>query len=114
MESRTQDSRRLGNEIRVASLTTSLFVTLIIFGRSATPGPSAPSAPSGSAAPPAGEAVSSVGADPLPSWNDGPAKQAIINFAKTTTDKASTQFVAPEDRIATFDQDGTLWVEHPT
>jgi hypothetical protein len=101
-------------KIRVASLTTSLFLTLIIFGCSATPGPSAPSAPSGSAAPPAGEAVSSVGADPLPSWNDGPAKQAIINFAKTTTDKASTQFVAPEDRIATFDQDGTLWVEHPT
>lgn len=100
-------------KIRVASLTTSLFLTLIIFGCSATPGPSAPSAPSGSAAPPAGEAVSSVGADPLPSWNDGPAKQAIINFAKTTTDKASTQFVAPEDRIATFDQDGTLWVEHP-
>lgn len=54
-----------------------------------------------------------LGADHLPSWNDGPAKQAIINFVKTTTDKSSSQFVQPEDRIAAFDQDGTRWVEHP-
>jgi hypothetical protein len=52
-------------------------------------------------------------ADPLPSWNDGPAKQAILDFVKTTTDKSNPKFVAPEDRIATFDQDGTTWVEHP-
>ncbi len=51
--------------------------------------------------------------DPLPSWNDGPAKQAIIKFVKDTTDKSSANYVPPEDRIATFDQDGTLWVEHP-
>jgi phosphoserine phosphatase len=51
--------------------------------------------------------------DPLPSWNDGPAKQAIIEFVRATTDKASPKFVPPETRIATFDQDGTLWVEHP-
>ncbi|MGA2257138.1 MAG: HAD family hydrolase [Thermoguttaceae bacterium] len=51
--------------------------------------------------------------DPLPSWNDGPAKQAIVNFVHTTTDEASPQFVPPAERIATFDQDGTLWVEHP-
>jgi len=51
--------------------------------------------------------------DPLPSWNDGAAKQAIINFVKATTDAASPQFVPPAERIATFDQDGTLWVEHP-
>ena len=51
--------------------------------------------------------------DPLPSWNDGPAKQAIIAFVKDTTDPASSKFVPPEARIATFDQDGTLWVEHP-
>ena len=51
--------------------------------------------------------------DPLTSWNDGPAKQAILDFAKATTTEGSPQFVAPEDRIATFDQDGTLWVEHP-
>ncbi|HEV2667936.1 MAG TPA: HAD family hydrolase, partial [Blastocatellia bacterium] len=51
--------------------------------------------------------------DPLPSWNDGPAKQAILAFVRTTTDQSSSKFVAPEARIATFDQDGTLWVEHP-
>src|SRR5437867_6044307 len=52
-------------------------------------------------------------ADPLPSWNDGPAKQAIVNFVKATTDQSNPDFVPPEARIATFDQDGTLWVEHP-
>jgi phosphoglycolate phosphatase-like HAD superfamily hydrolase len=50
---------------------------------------------------------------PLPSWNDGPAKQAILDFVRATTDRGSATFVAAEDRIATFDQDGTLWVEHP-
>ncbi len=51
--------------------------------------------------------------DPLPSWNDGPAKQAIVDFVKTTTETGGANFVPPEERIATFDQDGTLWVEHP-
>ncbi len=50
---------------------------------------------------------------PLPSWNDGPAKQAIMHFVHQTTDKSSPKYVLPEERIATFDQDGTLWVEHP-
>ena len=48
--------------------------------------------------------------DPLPSWNDGPAKKAIVEFVKATTDQASPKFVPPAERIATFDQDGTLWV----
>ena len=52
-------------------------------------------------------------AAPLPSWNDGPAKQAVIDFVRATTDQASPKFVTAEDRIATCDQDGTLWVEHP-
>ena len=51
--------------------------------------------------------------DPLPSWNNGPAKQAIINFIRVTTDRSSPKYVLPQARIATFDQDGTLWVEHP-
>jgi phosphoglycolate phosphatase-like HAD superfamily hydrolase len=51
--------------------------------------------------------------DPLPSWNEGTAKQAIIEFVKATTNEGSPQFVPAEARIATFDQDGTLWVEHP-
>ena len=51
--------------------------------------------------------------DPLPSWNDGQAKKAIIEFVQATTDKANPKFVAPEARIAAFDQDGTTWVEQP-
>jgi phosphoglycolate phosphatase-like HAD superfamily hydrolase len=51
--------------------------------------------------------------DQLPSWNDGPAKQAIVEFVQKTTDKSSPMFVPQEERIAAFDQDGTLWVEHP-
>jgi phosphoglycolate phosphatase-like HAD superfamily hydrolase len=54
-----------------------------------------------------------LGPGPLPSWNDGPAKKAIVEFVKTTTEKGSPKFVAPAERIATFDQDGTLWVDHP-
>jgi hypothetical protein len=52
-------------------------------------------------------------ADPLPSWNDGAAKRSIVAFVQTTTDASSKNFVPPEARIATFDQDGTLWIEHP-
>jgi phosphoglycolate phosphatase-like HAD superfamily hydrolase len=52
--------------------------------------------------------------DPMPSWNDGPVKKAIIEFVQATTDKANPKFVPPEARIATFDQDGTTWVEQPT
>ncbi|HEV2971378.1 MAG TPA: HAD family hydrolase [Pirellulales bacterium] len=51
--------------------------------------------------------------DALPSWNDGPAKQSLVDFVRVTTDKASSKYVKPEERIATFDQDGTLWVEKP-
>jgi len=51
--------------------------------------------------------------DPLPSWNDGAAKKAIVDFVQATTTQGNANFVPPEERIATFDQDGTLWVEHP-
>src|SRR5271168_3914188 len=50
---------------------------------------------------------------PLASWNDGAAKKAIFDFVRATTDRASPNYVSPEERIAVFDQDGTLWVEHP-
>jgi phosphoglycolate phosphatase-like HAD superfamily hydrolase len=49
----------------------------------------------------------------LPSWNDGAAKQAIFDFVRATIDRSSPSYIFPEDRIAVFDQDGTLWVEHP-
>lgn len=51
--------------------------------------------------------------DPLPSWNDGAAKQAILDFVARTTAEGGPDYVAPADRIATFDQDGTTWVEQP-
>jgi len=69
------------------------------------------SATSGTLISGAARAADSV--SPLPSWNDGPAKQAILDFIRVTTDPASKDFVPAEERIATFDQDGTLWVEHP-
>ena len=53
------------------------------------------------------------GEDPLPSWNDGAAKQAIIQFVERTTEDGSPDFVAPAARIAVFDNDGTLWAEQP-
>ncbi len=54
-----------------------------------------------------------VGSDPLPSWNDGKTKQAILDFVAATTTQGSADFVPTEERIATFDQDGTLFVEKP-
>jgi phosphoglycolate phosphatase-like HAD superfamily hydrolase len=59
------------------------------------------------------QAQNAKAAAPLASWNEGPAKQAIIDFMRATTDRTSPSFVPAEQRIATFDQDGTLWVEHP-
>ncbi len=58
-------------------------------------------------------AVASQAADPLPSWNDGPAKQSIIAFVERVTRPGSPDFVPVSGRIATFDNDGTLWCEQP-
>ena len=58
-------------------------------------------------------ACSAVGADPLPSWNEGPTKQAIIGFVERVTKVGSPDFVPVAERIATFDNDGTLWCEWP-
>ena len=52
-------------------------------------------------------------AQPLPSWNEGPAKTSILNFIQAVTDSASKDFVPPAQRIAVFDNDGTLWAEQP-
>ena len=51
--------------------------------------------------------------DPLPSWNDGEAKRAIMDFVGTVTEEGSPDYVPPAERIATFDNDGTLWAEQP-
>jgi len=87
--------------IRLAAVPSLLFL-LILAGCTSTPPAPARTQPAATAA-----------VDPLSSWNDGAAKQAIVDFVKTTIDKGSPKFVAPEDRIATFDQDGTTWVEQP-
>ena len=59
---------------------------------------------------PAGAVLS---ADPLPSWNDGPAKRSIIDFVVRVATEGSPSFVSVPERIATFDNDGTLWCEQP-
>jgi haloacid dehalogenase-like hydrolase len=51
--------------------------------------------------------------DPLPSWNDGATKESIVAFVRATTTQGSPRFVPPPERIATFDNDGTLWAEQP-
>ena len=51
--------------------------------------------------------------DPLPSWNDGETKEAIIDFIELTTTEGSEGFIPVKDRIATFDNDGNLWAEQP-
>ena len=56
---------------------------------------------------------SAAQSDPLPSWNDGSAKRAILQFVRDTTDLSSPRFIPPGQRIAAFDQDGTTWVEQP-
>jgi len=57
--------------------------------------------------------ATAAAADPLPSWNDGAAKQAIVMFVVKVTTEGSSDFVPPAERIATFDNDGTLWAEQP-
>jgi phosphoserine phosphatase len=57
--------------------------------------------------------TSAAPAEPLPSWNDGAAKRAIVGFVESTTTPTSRNFVPPARRIAVFDNDGTLWGEQP-
>jgi phosphoserine phosphatase len=58
-------------------------------------------------------ATNARAADPLPSWNDGPAKKSIVEFVANVTKRASPGFVPVAERIAVFDNDGTLWAEQP-
>ncbi len=51
--------------------------------------------------------------DPLPSWNDGAAKRSILEFVAKVTTEGSSDFIPPAERIAVFDNDGTLWAEQP-
>jgi hypothetical protein len=58
-------------------------------------------------------AFNAPAADPLPSWNDGAVKQSIVAFVQAVTTEGGVKFVPPAERIAVFDNDGTLWAEHP-
>ena len=60
-----------------------------------------------------GFTIATRAADPLPSWNDGPTKKSIVEFVAKTTKTGSPDFVPVAERIATFDNDGTLWAEQP-
>jgi hypothetical protein len=60
-----------------------------------------------------GSLQASAQSDPLPSWNDTSTKRAIVDFVGRVTKAGGPDFVAPAERIATFDNDGTLWVEQP-
>src|SRR6516164_1080563 len=63
--------------------------------------------------PEAASAQAATSANSLPSWNDGATKQSILDFVAAVTREGSPDFIPPAQRIATFDNDGTLWVEHP-
>ena len=57
--------------------------------------------------------VSYAQTDALPSWNAGPTKQSIVDFVSRVTKEGGPDYVKPEERVATFDNDGTLWIEQP-
>ena len=59
------------------------------------------------------QGIARAGDDPLPSWNDGAVKTTIMTFVERITQQGSPNFVPPDKRIATFDNDGTLWAEQP-
>ena len=62
---------------------------------------------------PGGASAQAPGGDPLPSWNDGATKKSITDFVARVTTQGGKEFVPVAERIATFDNDGTLWCEHP-
>ena len=66
-----------------------------------------------SCARPVADEPAAVATDPLPSWNEGAAKDAVLDFVDRVTDPAGPAFVAEPERIAVFDNDGTLWAERP-
>ena len=58
-------------------------------------------------------ALTAARADGLPSWNEGPSRAAIVDFVADVTDAGGSNFVPPSERVAVFDNDGTLWAEQP-
>jgi phosphoglycolate phosphatase-like HAD superfamily hydrolase len=89
------------------------YTTLLGFALSALLASSCASSQTPAAAEPKAGGEEAAVVDPLPSWNDGPTKAQIIDFVRAVSDPDDPAFVEPGERIATFDNDGTLWVEQP-
>jgi hypothetical protein len=88
---------------------------VVACGGSPNSGPPSAAAPASPATPAtaATQPASSTSAEALRSWNDGAAKRAIVEFVGRVTKEGGPDFVAVAERIATFDNDGTLWAEKP-
>ena len=97
--SRRMTTPRLGNAVGAALVVLFVFVGV---GCREEPRPS-----------PSGALVSAADADPLPSWRDSAARRALISFVARVTPAGGPDFVPPDERVATFDNDGTLWAEKP-
>lgn len=93
------------SEVWVPLVALGLLGAAVWFGTSAAPTPQKPS--------PVGTAAPAAKVDPLPSWNDGPSKRAILDFVATVTREGSPGFVPVAERVAVFDHDGTLVCEKP-
>jgi len=104
----TTIGRRFGISVADLKALNALTGDRILIGRPLAVSAGAAAAPAQSE-----QAQADALADPLPSWKDGAPKQAIVDFVRTVTDPSNPGYVSASDRIATFDNDGTLWVEHP-
>lgn len=91
--------------IKILKLTTFIIVILSLLSSCNQEGSMEPSSTS--------ESDIQTQNEPLPSWNDGETKQSIIDYIETVSDESSVEYIAEADRIATFDNDGTLWSEQP-
>jgi len=107
---------------RAMRLRSSLWVCLLALASGACdqapadkPGADGPAKANTEDAAPAASSVRApeIPADPLPSWNQGATKQALLDFVARVTTRGRPEFVPPAERIATFDNDGTLWSEQP-
>jgi phosphoserine phosphatase len=99
--------------MRPAVRSLSLLCVAVVLGCARAPAPGSVPAP-GPASAGAGKLVpASAFLDPLPTWNAGNSKQAILNFVGQITDPGNSRYVPPEERVAVFDNDGTLWAEKP-
>lgn len=90
-------SRAVARRVPIVAIVLTMVVALLADG--------SPTAPSAAAVP--------QGTDALPSWNDGPSKNAIVSFVQKVTSQGSAEFIPEAERIAVFDNDGTLWSEQP-